>query len=229
MLFRSVVARAIDMFPDNPVCTGAAIRCYYENVPLEDYLEVHFDKNVLPGYIWVFPSGNRKGIANVGIGINLDVYESKTLKEYIDIFIESNPFGKRLKNARQISEWKGWRLPSGPQATENYAAGVMLIGDAGSMILPLTGEGVGPTTETAKMAADTALDALKADDFSAEFLKAYADKKHNAYDVKYKSIMSLDDVFRSPENINGIVKRYNLDPAFKEQVLKQMFFAQPKK
>lgn len=225
----SMVAKAIGIFPDNPVCTGAGLRCYYENVPMEKYLEIHFDQNVLPGYIWVFPSGNREGVANVGIGINLDVYDSKTLKEYIDIFIETSPYGKRLKDARQISEWKGWRLPTGPQAGENYDAGVMLIGDAGSMILPLTGEGIGPATETAKMAADTALDALKANDFSAEFLKAYADKRHDTYDIKYKSIMTLDDVFRNPQNINGIVKRYNLDPIFKEEVLKQMFFAHSKK
>ena len=201
----SLVAKSINQFPDDPAHVAVVGRCYYDNVPMEGYVEIHFDINVLPGYVWIFPSGNPP-VANVGLGFNADIYNNeqmkgKKLEDFLTVFMENNPFGERLKHGRQISPFKGWRIPSGPQAMENYDSGVMLIGDAGSMVLPLTGEGIGPAMETAKMAADTTMEALAVNDFSAEFLKRYADKRHTMYDAKYQAIKALEDAFRSPDTI----------------------------
>jgi geranylgeranyl reductase family protein len=229
----SKVAKAIGQFPDDPASVAVVGRCYFEYVPMEGYLEIHFDKNVLPGYVWIFPSG-KDPVTNVGLGFNAELYlkeqmKGRTLEDFLQIFIENNPHGERLKNARKIGPWKGWRIPSGPQAMDNYASGVMLIGDAGSMVLPLTGEGIGPAMETAKMAADTAMEALVAGDFSAGFLKRYSDKRHSMYDAKYQSIKTLENAFRSPETINGFVHKFNTDDTFKQQVVSQMLFSEAKK
>lgn len=229
----SVVAKAIGQLPDDPGSVAVVGRCYYEHVPMEGYLEIHFDENVLPGYVWIFPSG-KDPVANVGLGFNAELYlkenmKGRTLEDFLQIFIENNPHGERLKGARRIGPWKGWRIPSGPQAMDNYAPGVMLIGDAGSMVLPLTGEGIGPAMETAKMVADTAADALKANDFSSEFLKRYADMRHAMYDAKYQSIKMLENAFRSPETINGFLHRFNTEEEFKQQVISQMLFSEAKK
>lgn len=229
----SMIAKAIDQFPDDPANVAVVGRCYFENIPMEGYLEIHFDKNVLPGYVWIFPSG-KDPVANVGLGFNSEIYrkaqmEGRTLEDYLDIFIKENPFGERLKNARQIGPWKGWRIPYGPQSMDNYDSGVMLIGDAGSVILPLTAEGVGPAMETAKMAADTAIEALKAKDYSADFLKRYSDVRHGMYDAKYKSIKKLEDAFRSTDTVNGFIHKFNADEAFKQQVIAEMLFSEAKK
>lgn len=229
----SLVAKSIGQLPDNPAHVAVVGRCYYDNVPMEGYVEIHFDINVLPGYVWIFPTGNPP-VANVGLGFNADIYnhdnmKGRTLEDFLAVFMDNNPFGERLKKGRQISPFKGWRIPSGPQAMENYDSGVMLIGDAGSMVLPLTGEGIGPAMETAKMAADTAIEALKAQDYSAAFLKRYADKRHTTYDEKYKAIKALEDAFRSPDAINGFVHKYNTDEAFKQVLLAQWFFSEAKK
>lgn len=224
----SMVAKAMGMFPENLQCVGAGMRCYYQDVPMEGYLEIHFDKSVLPGYIWIFPSG-QEGAANVGIGINLDVYNDKTMLEYMDIFAQTSPFGKRLLKGRQVSEWKGWRLPTAPQRCCDYANGAMLIGDAGSMIIPLTGEGAGPATETGKLAADTAMEALQAGDWSESFLKRYSDRINQTYGAKLHAMQALDDTFRNPQAIDGIVHKYNMDPEFQKQVLGLMFLDQSRK
>lgn len=229
----SRVAKSIGQFPDDPASVAVVGRCYYEYVPMEGYLEIHFDQNVLPGYVWIFPSG-KDPVTNVGLGFNAEIYmkeqmKGRTLEDFLQVFIENNPHGERLKNARRIGPWKGWRIPSGPQAMDNYGSGVMLIGDAGSMVLPLTGEGIGPAMETARMAADTAMEALAAGDFSADFLKRYADKRHAMYDAKYQSIKALENAFRSPETINGFIHRFNTDEAFKQQVVSQMLFSEAKK
>ena len=229
----SRVAKAIGQFPDNPAHVAVVGRCYFEDVPMEGYLEIHFDESVLPGYVWIFPSGNPV-VANVGLGFNADIYlkegmQGRHWQHFLDLFIQNNPHGERLKKGRMVGPWKGWRIPSGPQAMENYAAGVMLIGDAGSMVLPLTGEGIGPAMETASMAADTAMEALAAGDYSAAFLKRYADRRHATYDAKYQSIKALEDAFRDPATINGFIHKFNTDEAFKDMVLNQMFFSEAKK
>ena len=79
------------------------------------------------------------------------------------------------------------------------------------------------------MAADTAMEALAAGDFSADFLKRYADKRHAMYDAKYQSIKALENAFRSSETINGFIHRFNTDEAFKQQVVSQMLFSEAKK
>ncbi len=229
----SRVAKAIGQFPDDPTCIAVVGRCYYDGVAMEGYNEIHFDESVLPGYVWIFPSGNPV-VANVGLGFNADIYlkegmQGRHWQHFLDLFIQNNPHGERLKKGRMVGPWKGWRIPSGPQAMENYADGVMLIGDAGSMVLPLTGEGMGPAMETASMAADTAMEALAAGDYSAAFLKRYADRRHATYDAKYQSIKALEDAFRSPETINGFVHKFNHDAAFKQALLDQWFFSEASK
>ena len=168
-------------------------------------------------------------VVNVGIGFGMDIYKGRTLQECIEIFTENSPFGERLKTARQISPWKGWRLPTAPQAFDNFVAGAMLIGDAGSFILPLTGEGVGPAMETGKMAADTAIEALEKGDYSLETMKKFGERWHGNYDEKYRQMLAMNDAFRSPEAINNTVQMYLTNEAFKAEVLKMMYFADSKK
>ena len=49
----------------------------------------------------------------------------------------------------------------------------MLVGDAARLIDPLTGEGIGNAVFSGFVAADQAEKCLKANDFSAEFMKDY--------------------------------------------------------
>ena len=123
----SMVARAIDMFPDEPEHVGMAVSCYFEDVPMEGYNEIHFDRNVLPCYVWIFPSGKREGVASVGLGLRGGISLGTDLTKYFTQFARTSPYGARLKNARQISEWCGSRLPSGTQARQNYTDGGRLI------------------------------------------------------------------------------------------------------
>jgi len=219
----SMVARAIDMFPDEDSDVAVVGRCYYADVSLEGFNEIHFDKNVLPGYVWVFPE--RDNVANVGLGFNRDRYtEGKTLEEYLEIWIESSPYGKALKGKKRIGRFKGWRIPSGAQAMDNYAAGVMLIGDAGSMVMPLTGEGIGPAFETAKFAAEVSMKALKADDFSADVLKEFAERTRSTYQPKYQSVKAMERLFRSPEAINHGVRQVIENDALRQKFTQEWFF-----
>ena len=52
----------------------AGLRGYYKGVrdlDAQGYIELHFVKDFLPGYFWIFPLAN--GYANVGVGMRSDV------------------------------------------------------------------------------------------------------------------------------------------------------------
>jgi len=54
---------------------SAGLRVYYEGITSfheENYIELHFFRDILPGYLWVFPLQNNK--ANLGIGKNKNRY-----------------------------------------------------------------------------------------------------------------------------------------------------------
>jgi geranylgeranyl reductase family protein len=220
----SIVAKKIGMFADDDHDVAVVGRCYYEDIEMEPYNEIHFDKTILPGYVWLFPEKNK--MCNVGLGFNRDKYHegSMDLEECLDKWIETSPFGERLRGKRRVGEFRGWRIPSGTQAKDNVVPGCILIGDAGSMVMPLTGEGIGPAMVTAKLAAQVCREAFDENNFSLELLSRYTRRRHEEYDQKYKQIKALEDAFVSAEAVNGFVHNILNNPAVKEAFTKQWYF-----
>ena len=65
----SIIARKLEVYKRNMDHTAVAIRCYYEGVKgLSNQIELHYIKEVKPGYFWLFPAGGDK--ANIGIGLS---------------------------------------------------------------------------------------------------------------------------------------------------------------
>jgi flavin-dependent dehydrogenase len=56
---------------------------------------------------------------------------------------------------------------------KRYAQGLMMVGDAGSMVHPISGEGVGYAMESGRLAATWAHEAHGRRDFSASLLSGY--------------------------------------------------------
>lgn len=220
----SVVAKKIGMFPDLDTEVAVVGRCYYEDVDMEPYNEIHFDKGVLPGYVWLFPEKDK--LCNVGLGFNRIFYlrSGKTLEEYLDQWIEESPYGERLRGKKRVGEFRGWRIPSGAQAMDNYVPGCILIGDAASMVMPLTGEGIGPAMVTAKLAAQLSMDALKKNDFSGGMFAQYPKMRDAMYADKYKSIKGMEKAFESAETVNAFVHKIVDDPMVKAGFQKQWYF-----
>jgi geranylgeranyl reductase family protein len=155
---------------------GFALRGYYEGVAdLGEYLEIYYyDKRILPGYGWVFPTG--PATANVGIGIYAGELESSSrkLRDILDDFIATEPNVKdRFRAAKQLGRPIGWPLPVSTLHRPTVFDGAMLCGDAASLIDPLTGEGIWTALVSGRTAADAALAALRAGDASRPVLAAH--------------------------------------------------------
>ncbi len=188
----SLVARKLGLGRFETDKSMVSVRAYYEGVETtSDHIEFHFLKELLPGYFWIFPSGNNE--ANVGICVIAgDVAKRKlNLKDKLEGIVGDSRFSPRFKNAKRISEIKGWNLPTGAQKRRRAGDGFLLVGDAASLIDPFTGEGIGNALTSGKLAADVICDAVKRGDFSYNALGVYEDKIDDAFGDGFKTSRNL--------------------------------------
>jgi flavin-dependent dehydrogenase len=95
----------------------AGVRAYYKNVSgmhNANFIELHFIKDLLPGYFWIFPLPN--GEVNIGVGIRSDKISKHklNLKNILNTIIQQHPeISKRFTNAEMVDDVKGFGLPLG--------------------------------------------------------------------------------------------------------------------
>lgn len=167
---------------------AASVRAYYSGVTdmkQDNFIELHFLKSITPGYFWIFPMPN--GEANVGIGMRSDFVSKKkiNLKNTFERVIAEHPeFKKRFKNAKRISKLEGYGLPLGSKLRKISGASYMLVGDAGHLIDPLTGEGIGHAFYSGFIAAEQAMTCIKEQRYDATFMQAY--------DIRVKRVLGTE-------------------------------------
>lgn len=189
----------------------AAIRTYYRNVlPADnnDLYEVYALKEVLPGYLWVFPMAD--GTYNVGLGITSDIIQEKklNLRNLLTNILATHPsFAERFKDAEMVKSIEGSGLPLMMETEPILSTErILLTGDAGSLADPISGEGIGPGIVSGKYAALTAASAVRANDFSMEMLRGYDRVMHQKITKKYELRIQLFDWFiKHPWKIEWIV------------------------
>jgi menaquinone-9 beta-reductase len=156
---------------------AGAVRAYYRNVKdfaVDNFIELHFLKETTPGYFWVFPLPN--GEANVGLGMRSDIVKDRKVnlrKEMLRIIAENPSIAPRFADAELIGEIQGYGLPLGSKTRQLSGDHYMLVGDAGHLIDPLTGEGIGNAFYSGIIAAEQAELCLSKEIFSEKFLSAY--------------------------------------------------------
>ncbi|MEW6295365.1 MAG: geranylgeranyl reductase family protein [Candidatus Diapherotrites archaeon] len=140
-----------------------ALRAYYRNVKgCKDKIEIHFIKDLIPGYFWVFPEA--EGLYNVGLGIiECDMKKmGKNLREELQRIIKKEPlFKERFRNARRITPLKGWQLPFGSKKRKVQEKNCILLGDAAGLVDPFSGEGISNSVASGIIAAKVIGEALK--------------------------------------------------------------------
>jgi geranylgeranyl reductase family protein len=157
---------------------AVARRRYYHGVdgPNNEDLHIFITKDMNEngaGYGWVFYFGD--GRANVGAGVSTRVLTrtGRNLKDFFDRFLEEPQLAGWLEGAEPEGSAKSWSLKMGMWGAKRYAQGLMMVGDAGSMVHPISGEGVGYAIESGRLAAAFAHDAHARKDFSASVLSGY--------------------------------------------------------
>ncbi len=223
---RSVVKRKLQGFEqdDDHFCGG--IRAYYNNVGglhEQNYLELHFMKELLPGYFWIFPLPG--GGANVGMGmLSRDIKKKKAnlRKELLNI-IENHPvMKKRFANASLEGNIVGWGLPFGSKKRVISGNNFILTGDAASLIDPFTGEGVGNAVVSGLVASRIAKKAVDANNFSAEFLSEYDTIMYQKLWNELKLSHTMQKLTTYPWLFNFVVNRIHASKSLQD-VFTNMF------
>lgn len=169
---------------------AGSVRAYYSNVSnLEsNTTEVYFYKNTLPGYLWIFPLPDNK--ANVGFGMLSSKIASKNLnlrKTFYNVIAEHPELSERFKNAKQISDLQGFGLPLGSRRVKISGDRFMLVGDAASLIDPISGDGIGNAMLSGKLAADQVIECFKTNNFTKNTIQQYDD---NLFKILGKELKS---------------------------------------
>lgn len=205
---------------------AAGLRQYYKGVSgfaEEQYIELHFLKNLLPGYFWLFPLEN--GWVNAGLGLRSDVVSKKrvNLKKLFREIIETHPtISKRFEKAEPMEDVKGFGLPLGSTWRTTFGDGFILTGDAAGLIDPFSGEGIGNAMISGKIAAEQSIEALEKGNFSASVLAPYEEKLRKKIQKELRVSHRMQELANHAWLFNFAVKKANSNPAL--QTMMSMMF-----
>ncbi len=156
---------------------SAGLRVYYENIkPIDEgsSMEFYILDDLLPGYFWIFPLPNNT--ANVGLGVLSSIVSEKklNLREILQKAINSSPvLQERFKDAKASETIKGHGLTLGSKKRKISGERFLLLGDAASLIDPLSGEGVGNAIRSGRVAGEHIKKCFEKNNFSDHFNQAY--------------------------------------------------------
>jgi geranylgeranyl reductase family protein len=149
----STARRALE--PDSPRDLGEwhAARQYFEGVD-DERLWVIFERDLLPGYAWVFPLPG--GRANVGYGVlRSDGRSGRELKDLWPDLLARPAMREVLgPRARPCAPVRAWPIPASYDPARLAHGRVLFAGDAAGVVDPLTGEGIAQAIETGMLAAE---------------------------------------------------------------------------
>lgn len=161
---------------------AVAVRAYIDDIEITPHeIEFYLYKKILPGYAWVFPTGEQR--ANIGLGMRLDHFRARKqdLDDMLAQFLAMPRMEERLIHGGRLHDVATWPLNFGSQRNLPSAFnGAVLIGDAAGLVNPLTGGGIHNSLISAELAANTIIEALQDGDFSQARLRRYETQCHQA-------------------------------------------------
>jgi menaquinone-9 beta-reductase len=207
---RSLIRQLDPTYPGS-VEEGLGVRGYFENVTGSDEqyaIEIHFLKDLLPWYLWIFPFSD--GSANVGLALpeSLAKKNALSLKELLLALIEKYPHVKnRFINARLNGKIEANRLPYYTGACQVAGDNYLLLGDAARLVDPFTGEGIGNAMASGYLAAEVASACLAENNFSFSATKDYQHKINEKLMPELALSLKLQGLARRKMLLNLVIGR----------------------
>jgi len=203
-------------------CTG--IRAYFDGVTgthPENFIELIFLKELLPGYFWIFPSTG--GLVNAGFGMlqSRVIRQRVNLTRMFDDLVRNHPLlAPRFRNATMAGKTGAHTLPLAtfrfPRSGDRY----LLLGDAAFLVDPFSGEGIGNAMASGEIAADILGACFTTNDFSASAMAAYEARIRRRFSQEFRTAAIMQRLCRSPRLFNLVV-----DKARKNDELRNLFTA----
>lgn len=159
------------------------------------YCEIYLNQKASPGgYIWIFPKGGAR--VNVGIGalMRSEGYPNPKTQLY------QTAFKKPIFEGSQILAAGSWFDPVRRPLDNMVGNGIVLVGDAASLVNPIHGGGIGPSMLSGYLAGQQIVDALGKDEptkealwrYNKRYIETYG-KKQGALDIFKMFLLSCSD------------------------------------
>jgi len=148
-------------------------QCNVDNISdvESDLVEVYYGQTYAPGFFgWIIP--RRDGSAKVGLaaGARTNVHTC------FERFLRKHPIvSPKLKNAKILSKPMYHPIPVGGTRAKTYADRFLSVGDAAAQVKPTTGGGIVFGLICGKIAGETAVTAVRDENFSSLAMKKYED------------------------------------------------------
>jgi len=189
-----------EMGIDREIANQDVEACYREIRQLKQetentrYCEIFLNQKASPGgYIWIFPKGGAR--VNVGLGICMrGNYPNPKEQLY------NTAFKKPIFDDSLILTAGSWFDPVRRPLDNMVSNGIMLVGDAASLVNPIHGGGIGPSMLSGYFAGQQIVQALNKGEPTKEALwgynKRYIDtygKKQGTLDIFKMFLLSCSD------------------------------------
>ncbi|HKZ95194.1 MAG TPA: NAD(P)/FAD-dependent oxidoreductase [Candidatus Bathyarchaeia archaeon] len=132
-----------------------------------DTVEVFLGQKYAPGlYAWIIPK--QDGSAKVGLAT-----KHGNPKEHLNHFLSTHPVARKKIRFSDVKNLSFHLIPLGGPIPRTYHNGFLVVGDAASHVKPTTGGGVVMGLTCAKIAGETASEAVQNNNSSEDFLSRY--------------------------------------------------------
>lgn len=201
---------------------ASCLQFVVDQVETKGLLEIITGHEWAPGgYAWVFPKGH--GYAEIGLGVARTMTDENA-QWHLDHFMKNSFFKERFKYSR-ILEIQGGGVPLAAPLRTQYAANLILVGDAARHVNPITGGGIHTALSGGKIAGEFLASFLqKKIPATAENLKKYQDlwlealgnKMWKLYDIKSKVFRTSDIKERDQKLYQTMSDYFSPDSEFKK-------------
>jgi digeranylgeranylglycerophospholipid reductase len=190
----------VEMGIDREIANQDVEACYREIRQLKQetentrYCEIYLNQKASPGgYIWIFPKGGAR--VNVGLCICMrGNYPNPKEQLY------NTAFKKPIFDDSLVLTAGSWFDPVRRPLDNMVSNGIMLVGDAASLVNPIHGGGIGPSMLSGYFAGQQIVEALNKGEPTKEALwgynKRYIDtygKKQGTLDIFKMFLLSCSD------------------------------------
>ena len=198
-----------------------AVRAYFEGVEgLDGAFELHFRREIAPGYAWIFPS--TEGRANVGVAIfplPRRGRSDQSPKQLLGAFLDQPDMRQRFRNAHMVGPMEAYPLRTNYPDSPVHGPGFLLVGEAAGLVNPVTGEGIDLALESGEIAAVTAGRALRRGDVSARGLRRYERALKRRFGPWFGGIRRIQPKVMRPRALNILIAKSKRRPGLGRTVI----------
>ena len=200
-----------------------AFRQYFTGVT-DRRLWVIFERDLLPGYAWVFPVAG--GRANVGFGLprRPGVSVRPMAGQWREL-LERPALRSLLEGAEPEGHHRAWPIPADLTRAPLSSGRVLFTGDAAGATDPMTGEGIGQALLTGILAAEAVAGAGSEPAAVARRYRATV-RHHLAPDVRFGA--ALGRILESPSGARAAVRAAGLSAWTRRNFARWLFEDYPR-